>query len=410
VSELPGPPLRIAVLGDFDGPHTRAWIETFVQRGHDVHAISYYTPRVEPAGVTLHTLSSARRDAASARRDGASARRDGASARSAGAPSAATRLPPNLMRLLHAWRYKRAGLRRVLDEIRPDVFHAHYAVEHGFYGATANFHPYVVSAWGSDLLIESQKPLGKLVASTALRKADLVTGNDASLVRRAVELGVPPEKAAVVHLGIERLFLDAGARSVNLSDADASAPTIISDRALEPLYNIESVLRGFASLRRDVPGARLIVAADGSRRPRLERLARQPGLDEGVSFAGHLDQASLAEALVGAQVYVSVPSSDSLALSNLEAMAAGAFPIVSDLPSMDGWVADGVNGLRLAPGDDNALAVALRRALGDAGLRRDAAIQNRQLVEARGLREPNMLLMERHYYRLAGHPIEDGAI
>jgi hypothetical protein len=52
----------------------------------------------------------------------------------------------------------------------------------------------------------------------------------------------------------------------------------------------------------------------------------------------------------------------------------------------------------------------MRRALGDAELRRRAAEHNRALVEARGLREPNMLLMERHYYRLAGHPIEDRAI
>jgi hypothetical protein len=29
---------------------------------------------------------------------------------------------------------------------------------------------------------------------------------------------------------------------------------------------------------------------------------------------------------------------------------------------------------------------------------------NRAKVESQGLRERNMLLMERHYYRLAGHP------
>jgi len=29
---LPGPPLRIAVLGDFEGLHTRRWLEVFVER------------------------------------------------------------------------------------------------------------------------------------------------------------------------------------------------------------------------------------------------------------------------------------------------------------------------------------------------------------------------------------------
>ena len=396
MNELPGPPLRIAVLGDFEGSHTRAWLGAFVERGHDVHAISYYTPRAELPGVTLHALSSARKD--------------GASNRSANRPSRINRLPRSIMRLVHAVRYRRAGLRRFLRDIRPDVFHSHYAVEHGFYGALAGFHPYVISAWGSDLLLESHGLLGRRIAAWALSKADIVTGNDISLVQRAVALGVAPEKAVVVHLGIEAAFLEAGGDSVNLRGDVASPPTIISNRAHEPLYNIDAVLTGFAAARRDVPGARLLVAGTGSLDGGLQRLARDMDLGDSVSFVGQLDQPTLAAALAGAQAYVSIPSSDSMALSNLEAMAAGAFPIVSDLPSVEGWVEDGVSGLRLPPGDHVALAAALRRALGDATLRRSAAIENRRLVEARGLRQPNMLLMERHYYRLAGHPLEDRAI
>ncbi len=406
MSELPGPPLRVAVMADFDGPHARAWLRTFVERGHDVHAVSYHTPRTELHGVTLHVLSPIRRDGA--RRD--EARRDGASAPSANAPSRINRLPPSLLRLVHAMRYRRAGLRRVLDEIHPDVFHAHYAVEHGFYGAFAGYHPYAISAWGSDLQVESHKLLGRRIAAWALSKADLVTGNDASLVQRAVELGVAPEKAAVVHLGIEPAFLEAGAGSVNLGDDRSTPPTILSDRALEPLYNIAAVLRAFSLVLQEMPDARLVVAGAGRDAAGLKRLAGELDLGDSVSFVGHLDQPSLAVALAGAQVYVSIPTSDSLALSNLEAMAAGAFPIVSDLASVDGWITDGVNGLRVPPGHHVALEAALRRALDDAALRRDAANQNRQLVEARGLRRPNMLLMERHYYRLAGQPLEDRAI
>ena len=188
----PGPPLRIAVLGDFDGVHTRRWLEVFVARGHEVHAISFYDPREPLPGVTVHTLSALRSHAA-----GSSATASTHSSRLRGL------VPSGLMRIVHAWRYRRAGLRRVLDEIMPDVFHAHYVVEHGFYGSFAGFHPYVLSAWGSDLLVESRKPLGRLIARRTLSRADFVTGNDASLVVRAAELGVPRERTAVVHLGTE---------------------------------------------------------------------------------------------------------------------------------------------------------------------------------------------------------------
>ena len=402
------PPLRIAVLGDFEGVHTRRWLEVFVQRGHEVHAISYYRPDADLPGVTLHVLSSSKLEA---RQANEACTGDHLSLGErvrvrAGAPETLMRrfVPPSLQRVVQARRYMRAGLGRVLNEIEPDVFHAHYAVEHGFYGSFAGFHPYVVSAWGSDLLVESRKPLGRLIARRALSKAELVTANDGSLARRAAELGVPEEDIEIIHLGIDREFLDAGEHSANLRPAADLPPTVISDRALEPLYNVDVVLLAFARLRERLPGARLVVAGDGSRRSRLEALARERDLGNSVQFTGRLSPEALATALANAHVYVSVPSSDSLALSTVEAMAAGCFPVVSDLPSNDGWIADGTSGLIVPSRDSGALAAALHRALTDATMRQAAVAPNRAKVEAAGLRERNMLLMERHYYRLAGHP------
>jgi glycosyltransferase involved in cell wall biosynthesis len=407
-TQLPGPPLRIAVLGDFEGPHTQAWVKTFVERGHDVHAVSYYPVRATVPGVTIHVL---REGGAHGPIDRPTSSKG--AGRKAGHSLTRRAFSPSLERLVHAWRYQRAGLRRILEDLRPDVFHAHYAVEHAFYGAFAGYHPYVVSAWGSDLLVESHKALGRRIARYALRRADLVTGNDASLVRRAVELGVAPEKTAVVHLGIEPLFLEAGERSVNLGpETESGQAMIVSTRTLEPLYNPLSIIAAYQDVQRRVrTETRLVLAGDGSLRPALEEAAARAEHTGSVELMGHLDRAALAKTLASARVYVSVPSSDSLALSNLEAMAAGAFPIVSDLPSVDGWIEHGVNGFRVTPGDAAELAEAILHALDDPELRRRAALHNRELVRARGLREPNMLLMERYYYRLAGHPVEErGAI
>ena len=310
------------------------------------------------------------------------------------------------MRLVNAFRYQRAGLGRVLRQIAPDVFHAHYVVEHGFYGAFAATHPFVVTAWGSDLLRESYTPLGKLIARWTLGRADVVTGNDPSLLRRAQALGVPAERTALVRVGIDRLFLDA--HSVNLEPEDAGPPTIISDRALELLYNVETVIRAFGLVHARLPAARLIVAGDGSQRLTLERLARDLRLGEAVRFLGRLEPRELREALTSAHVYVSVPSTDSMAVSNLEAMAVGAFPVLSDLPSLNGWITNGVNGLLVPPAPSPAqLADALFAALADASRRKAAVAPNRARVEAEGTNERNMLLLERLYYRLAGHPLSD---
>jgi glycosyltransferase involved in cell wall biosynthesis len=384
-------PLRIAVLGNFESAHTRRWIRVFVERGHDVHAISYYTPRAELPGVQVHVLS-------------------GQIAPSAGGPrnySPVTAYlrhyaPHALLRAGYGVRYLRAGLAERLKQIKPDVFHGHFVVEHGFYGALCGFHPYVVSAWGSDLYVESHKPLSRRIASWTLGRADLVTAADPAMAARALELGASPQRVKVVRLGVDDLFLSGPRRGVNLVDAEAAPLAVISDRALEPLYNVDVILRALARLRANLAGVKLLVANDGSQRARLERLAQQQGQAASVSFLGHLAPEALKAALESAHVYVSVPESDSLAVSTMEAMAVGSFPIVSDLPSQDGWVRQRINGLRVPAGDVELLADALYEALLDAALRRRAAAINRGLVESEGVLVENMLAMEQEYYRLAG--------
>jgi glycosyltransferase involved in cell wall biosynthesis len=400
----PGPPLRLAYLGDLDGLHTRRWLRTFVERGHDVHFVSYYRPRVEMEGVTVHVLAGKHRGSET----GPASIPSFMSSAPTGAGFLKHRLgallPHSLMRLVQSRRYLRAGLKRVVQEIAPDVFQGFFAVEHGFYGAGAGYHPYVVSAWGSDLFVAPNSLAGRRIARYALLQADLVTCADPVMRERVLDLGVRPEQAVVVRMGVDQVFLE-GPTSVNFGRASAAMATVISDRALEPLYNVDAVLRAFAALRTRLPEARLVIANDGSQRRRLEDLASTLSLASRVSFVGHLSPDALAQALSQAQVYVSVPDSDSLSLSTMEAMAVGAFPIVSDLASQDGWIDHGVNGLRVPPGDVGALAEALYTALSNPDLRWRALAQNRVHVATEGDLTKNMLAMERHYYRLAGRPM-----
>jgi glycosyltransferase involved in cell wall biosynthesis len=99
-------------------------------------------------------------------------------------------------------------------------------------------------------------------------------------------------------------------------------------------------------LRERLPAARLVIAHEGSQRAGLAELAARLGQAGSIEFTGRVDQAKLRALLAASHAYVSVPGSDSLSLSTMEAMAAGAFPVVTDLPSQD-WVTHRVNGLRV---------------------------------------------------------------
>ncbi len=381
--------LRLCVLGDFDSIHTRRWLEPFVERGHDVHAISYYRPLASLHGVTLHVL------------DDRGNRTTGSATEARTRTSA--RVPPNLLRLVNALRYRRRGLAHMVRQIQPDVLHAHYLPEYGFFAAATGFHPLVVSAWGSDVLVDADaSPLARLITAYTLRRADLITSNNEYMSGRLREMGVPAEKVATIVFGPDAFYLE-GPESVNARQPEAShSPTVISTRSLDsPLYNVDLILRAMALLCARIPTARLLVAGAGRLRPRLEALTQEIGLGDSVCFLGFLDAAALRDAFASSEVYVSVPSSDGTSVATLSAMAAGCFPVVSDLPTQHEWIQDGVNGFLVPPGNAHALARRLGDALDNAALRREAAARNRRIVEERGVWQKNALLMEEWYRRLA---------
>ena len=388
--------LRICVAGDLDGIHTRSWLSYFVARGHDVHAIAYRTPARPPEGVTVHALRPA---AGSGGRPGSGAR-----------PGLVSRLPPGLQRLANLLRYRHAGLPAAVEEIAPDVLHAHYLVEHGLYATSASFRPYIVSAWGSDVLVDAAtSTLNRAIARFVLRRASLATANNRHMVREMVQqLGAAPADVQHIVLGVSRDYIASAERALGEAASHGGrTATIISSRSLDsPLYNVDTIIRSMARVRGHTPGARLVIAGEGRLRPTLEALAESLGLRDTVHFAGQLSQEELQRAFIDAGVFVSVPSSDGTSVALLQAMAAGAFPIVSDLPSQRELVDDGVSGLRVPVRDERALADAIARALGDGELRHNAVGRNRAFVEEYGVLETNMARMEAWYYRLAGRTSE----
>jgi L-malate glycosyltransferase len=69
-----------------------------------------------------------------------------------------------------------------------------------------------------------------------------------------------------------------------------------------------------------------------------------------VRFVGRLEADVQAQWYASASWYLSLPSSDSVAVSVLEAMAQGCVPVLSDLPANRELVQDGDNGLVVPDG------------------------------------------------------------
>ncbi|MGD0013334.1 MAG: glycosyltransferase family 4 protein, partial [Bryobacteraceae bacterium] len=104
-------------------------------------------------------------------------------------------------------------------------------------------------------------------------------------------------------------------------------PVFLTNRILEPLYNVGCVLRAFQIVQQRYPGATLTIAHDGICRPELEALARELGL-RSTSFAGRVPHSEAAELYDRADIYLTTPNLDCMPGSILECFASG-LPVVA---------------------------------------------------------------------------------
>jgi glycosyltransferase involved in cell wall biosynthesis len=348
--------VRIATLANAGVEHTRRWAGGLRARGHDVRVWSLEAPLADLA---------------------------------------AERLPcaplPGFLRYPLAL----PALARALRRFDPELVDAHYVPNYGLLGALSGWRPLSVTAWGSDLLVAGGRgPLERARTRYVLRRADLVLADAGNLGAAARAQGAAPEKVHVIPWGVDPArFRAAGPRERGL---------IASVRMHEPVYDLATVLRAAKPVLERHPHARLVVAGDGSLRAALERQAAALLPAGRWSFVGRLAPEELAALLLRAEVCVSASLSDSTSVSLLEAMAAGAVPVVSDIEGNREWVAEG-DGARLFPcGDAAALERALERALADPAWAGAARARNLRVVGERADWDRNLARIEALFAGLAG--------
>lgn len=137
-----------------------------------------------------------------------------------------------------------------------------------------------------------------------------------------------------------------------------------------------------AALRLRDLACRFIFAGDGPERARIESALARGGLDRRAVFLGAVAHAAMPGVYRAADLCVLPSLLEATSLAGLEAMASGRALVGTRVGGIPALVAEGVNGVLVAPGDPSALAGAIRRLAADAGLReRMGAAGRRRAVE-----------------------------
>jgi len=103
--------MQICYLANASSLHTVRWVRFFAERGHEAHVISFEKAQIK--GATVHVL----------------------------------KLPILVknatfpLKMLSIY-----SMKKLINRIRPDIVHAHYLTNYGFFGALCKFHPFVATA------------------------------------------------------------------------------------------------------------------------------------------------------------------------------------------------------------------------------------------------------------------------
>ncbi|HWY49405.1 MAG TPA: glycosyltransferase family 4 protein [Bryobacteraceae bacterium] len=104
-------------------------------------------------------------------------------------------------------------------------------------------------------------------------------------------------------------------------------PVLMTNRILEPLYNVECILRAFAIIQERYPEASLTIAHDGPSGPVLEKLASDLKL-RNTRFIGRVPHDQVGKLYDSADIYLTTPNVDCMPGSILECFVSG-LPVVA---------------------------------------------------------------------------------
>jgi glycosyltransferase involved in cell wall biosynthesis len=277
-------------------------------------------------------------------------------------------------------------IKKLLREIQPDLLHAHFATHYGYWGACSGFHPFIVSAWGDDVLIHPKKFWLSWFVHRALHSADAITCDGENSKQAMLDQGVENNKIHVIFHGVDTKKFSQRYRSEELMKDlfNNTHPVVICLRGFNPIYNVETLIRAIPQITAGYPDVNFLIAGAGYEESRIKELAGHLGVAGSIRFVGWLTHEQLPAYLASADIYVSVSLSDGgVAVSTFEAMASGVAPIVTDVGDNSLWIQDGKNGFIIPPKRPDLLAEKILWLLKRAPVREEFGSSNRRLVEER---------------------------
>lgn len=344
--------MKIVLLSGASSIHTVRWADGLSAVGHEVHVISQH-PVADSfsAGVTVHEFPYR------------------------GIVGYFTMVGP---------------VRELLGQLKPDIVNAHYASGYGTTARLVNYHPWIMSVWGSDVYdFPHKSPLHKWLVTANLKAADAVASTSWCMAARTQALVPGLDDISVTPFGVD---MTAYADTAHAAARDPDRITIGTVKTLAPKYGVDTLIEAFSIVvgemeQKDPKIANklfLRLVGGGPQTRELQMLAEKLKIADRVSFVGQIPHKEVPQELGKLDVYVALSrlDSESFGVAIIEAGAAGLPVVVSDAGGLPEVTVHGKTGLVVPRDNPRAAATAMISLIEDQELRERMGRAGREHVQS----------------------------
>ena len=299
----------ICFLADADSIHIKKWVEYFSRFEFEIHIISMRGTKYKYRdNVHLHIIE-----------------------------------PPFKNKLSYILLINK--IKKLVREIKPDILHSHYATSYGLFGRMCSYHPFIVSAWGSDVYEFPRNMINRGLLNHVFKGADIVCSTSyemANEIRKYYD-----KKIVITPFGVDTVKFDC-----SVPIFENSYVTIGIVKNLEKVYGIDLLIEAFSEVCKTWKDdeLRLMIVGDGSQSAALRSLCKRFNIIDKVIFTGAVQNENVPE-FVNMMDFVCLPSlSEGFGVSAVEACACGRPVIGTNVGGLKEIVIDGYNGFLINPG------------------------------------------------------------
>jgi glycosyltransferase involved in cell wall biosynthesis len=270
-------------------------------------------------------------------------------------------------------------LKRLIKTIEPDIVHAHYATSYGFMGACLNFHPYIITGWGSDIFDSPKNGVMKCILKYSLKKADAISVLSKVTLKEISKL--TDKKVEIIPFGVN---LNKFYKRKSTQDGIIRIGTI---RTLSEKYGVEYLIRAFELLYKKYKNIQLEIVGDGVEREFLKRLTDELRVSDRIVFHGFVSQTSDFERYISILnnfdifAILSTKDSETFGVAAIEALACAIPVVATNVGGLTEIIENNNTGLIVKVKDATETAVAIEKMILDEGLRKTLGENGRKKVE-----------------------------